>query len=203
MRRVFTTLQRAGLVPAGATVRHEPGSSTPAISQTRGSRLCGHAGRHAGHPCLDAVPCVENALWCRPNDVNRGADMAYRCAILDDYQNVALKLADWSKSRRRDQGVQRAVRRPTTTRRGAQGLPRSSCMMRERTHFPARRDRGAAQAEAADHHRRLRNASIDMRPAPSAASWSAAPARRPSDRRAHLRPDARARPAGSAGRTPA
>jgi len=23
--------------------------------------------------------------------------MAYRCAILDDYQNVALKLADWSK----------------------------------------------------------------------------------------------------------
>jgi D-3-phosphoglycerate dehydrogenase len=23
--------------------------------------------------------------------------MAYRCAILDDYQNVALTLADWSK----------------------------------------------------------------------------------------------------------
>ena len=23
--------------------------------------------------------------------------MALRCAILDDYQNVALKLADWSK----------------------------------------------------------------------------------------------------------
>ena len=23
--------------------------------------------------------------------------MAIRCAILDDYQNVALKLADWSK----------------------------------------------------------------------------------------------------------
>ena len=23
--------------------------------------------------------------------------MRYRCAILDDYQNVALKLADWSK----------------------------------------------------------------------------------------------------------
>ena len=23
--------------------------------------------------------------------------MAYRCAIIDDYQNVALKLADWSK----------------------------------------------------------------------------------------------------------
>ena len=28
----------------------------------------------------------------------QGADMAaYRCAILDDYQNVALGLADWSK----------------------------------------------------------------------------------------------------------
>jgi len=23
--------------------------------------------------------------------------MAYRCAILDDYQNVALKLADWGR----------------------------------------------------------------------------------------------------------
>jgi hypothetical protein len=33
----------------------------------------------------------------RRRKAEKDAEMRYRCAILDDYQNVALKLADWSK----------------------------------------------------------------------------------------------------------
>src|ERR1700730_15167378 len=36
--------------------------------------------------------------WCSAARQNKpkGAIMHYRCAILDDYQNVALEMADWS-----------------------------------------------------------------------------------------------------------
>src|ERR1700742_2581266 len=64
--------------------------------------------------------------------------MAYRCAFLDDYQNVALKLADWSK-------VSKDVEFKTFTepvRRSDADTIRDCkdfdivVMMRERTRFP-------------------------------------------------------------------
>jgi phosphoglycerate dehydrogenase-like enzyme len=63
--------------------------------------------------------------------------MAYRCAILDDYQNVALKLADWSKITK-DVDVKvftEAVRRSDAdTIRDLQDFD-IVVMMRERTRF--------------------------------------------------------------------
>jgi D-3-phosphoglycerate dehydrogenase len=64
--------------------------------------------------------------------------MAYRCAILDDYQNVALKLADWSKVTK-DVEIKvftDAVRRSDSdTIRDCQDFD-IIVMMRERTRFP-------------------------------------------------------------------
>ena len=64
--------------------------------------------------------------------------MAYRCAILDDYQNVALKLADWSKVTK-DVEIKvftDAVRRSDAdTIRDCQDFD-IVVMMRERTRFP-------------------------------------------------------------------
>jgi phosphoglycerate dehydrogenase-like enzyme len=64
--------------------------------------------------------------------------MAYRCAILDDYQNVALKLADWSRITR-DVAVtvfNEAVRRtPEDTIHQLKDFD-IVVMMRERTRFP-------------------------------------------------------------------
>jgi phosphoglycerate dehydrogenase-like enzyme len=64
--------------------------------------------------------------------------MAYRCAILDDYQNVALKLADWSKVTK-DVEVEvftDAVRRgDADTIRDVKDFD-IVVMMRERTRFP-------------------------------------------------------------------
>src|SRR4051812_28551101 len=64
--------------------------------------------------------------------------MAYRCAILDDYQNVALKLADWSKVTK-DVDIQvftEAVRRSDAdTIRDVKDFD-IVVMMRERTRFP-------------------------------------------------------------------
>jgi phosphoglycerate dehydrogenase-like enzyme len=64
--------------------------------------------------------------------------MAYRCAILDDYQNVALKLADWSKIAK---DVDVKVFTEAVRRSDADTI--SDCkdfdivvMMRERTRFP-------------------------------------------------------------------
>src|SRR3954467_9938426 len=63
--------------------------------------------------------------------------MAYRCAILDDYQNVALKLADWSKVTK-DVDIQvftEAVRRSDAdTIRDVKDFD-IVVMMRERTRF--------------------------------------------------------------------
>jgi D-3-phosphoglycerate dehydrogenase len=61
-----------------------------------------------------------------------------RCAILDDYQNVALKMADWSKvSNDLDIKVfDRHLGETEQAARALQGFP-IICAMRERTPFPA------------------------------------------------------------------
>ena len=83
--------------------------------------------------------------------------MAYRCAILDDYQNVALKLADWSKITK-DVDIKvftEAVRRSDAdTISDLQGLRHRRDDARAHP-LSARGDRGAAEAQAAHHHRRL------------------------------------------------
>jgi phosphoglycerate dehydrogenase-like enzyme len=63
--------------------------------------------------------------------------MAYRCAILDDYQNVALKLADWGKVKEVETKVYtEPVRRSDAdTIRDCQDCE-IVVMMRERTRFP-------------------------------------------------------------------
>jgi D-3-phosphoglycerate dehydrogenase len=63
--------------------------------------------------------------------------MAYRCAILDDYQNVALKLADWGKLKDVETKVYTdAVRRSDAdTIRDCKDFD-IVVMMRERTRFP-------------------------------------------------------------------
>jgi phosphoglycerate dehydrogenase-like enzyme len=64
--------------------------------------------------------------------------MAYRCAILDDYQNVALKLADWSKITK-DVDVRvftEAVRRSDADTINDLKDFDIVVMMRERTRFP-------------------------------------------------------------------
>jgi D-3-phosphoglycerate dehydrogenase len=88
--------------------------------------------------------------------------MRYRCAILDDYQKVALKLADWSKlAAEVDLTVFDApFSSPGEARRALQGF-HIVCMMRERT--PFRRD----AIEALPDLKLLittgpRNASIDL-----------------------------------------
>ena len=93
----------------------------------------------------------------------KGWDMAaYRCAILDDYQDVALKLADWSKIPEVEVKVfNDAVRRtPEDTIRDVQDFD-VVVMMRERTPFPRK------VIEALPKLKLLittgaRNASIDM-----------------------------------------
>jgi D-3-phosphoglycerate dehydrogenase len=64
--------------------------------------------------------------------------MAYRCAILDDYQNVALKLADWSKITK-DVDIKvftEAVRRSDADTISDLKDFDIVVMMRERTRFP-------------------------------------------------------------------
>ncbi len=88
--------------------------------------------------------------------------MRYRCAVLDDYQNVALKLADWSKIAA-DVDVTvftKHMRGPDEVHRQLQDF-HIVCMMRERT--PFRRN----TIEALPNLKLLittgaRNASIDM-----------------------------------------
>jgi len=65
--------------------------------------------------------------------------MAYRCAILDDYQNVALSLADWSKVKGEIevQVFNQSLGDLEAVARALQGFP-IVCAMRERTPFPHR-----------------------------------------------------------------
>ena len=78
----------------------------------------------------------------------------YRCAILDDFQNVALKVADWSKvSGDLDIKVfNEHLGGADNVVKALQGF-QIVCAMRERTALPARRHREAARPEAPDHHR--------------------------------------------------
>src|SRR4030088_1585895 len=76
----------------------------------------------------------------RPDGARRncrvGRPMKYRCAILDDYQNVALSYADWSKIAG-DVEVKvfnQASKNKEEVRRAVQGV-QSIAMMRERTAF--------------------------------------------------------------------
>src|ERR1700712_968556 len=63
--------------------------------------------------------------------------MAYRCAILDDYQNVALKLADWGKLKDVETKVYtEAVRRSDADTINDLKDFDIVVMMRERTRFP-------------------------------------------------------------------
>jgi phosphoglycerate dehydrogenase-like enzyme len=64
--------------------------------------------------------------------------MAYRCAILDDYQNVALKLADWSKVTKEVdiKAFTEAVRRSDADTISDLKDFDIVVMMRERTRFP-------------------------------------------------------------------
>src|SRR5215203_1952185 len=73
-----------------------------------------------------------------PPAENGSADMAYRCAILDDYQNVALKLADWGRIAK-DVDVKvftEAVRRSDADTISELQDFDIVVMMRERTRFP-------------------------------------------------------------------
>jgi len=87
--------------------------------------------------------------------------MAYRCAILDDYQNVALKLADWSKVKEVEVKVfNEHLGGADNVIKALKGFQIVS-MMRERTPFPR------AVIEALPDLKLLittgaRNASIDM-----------------------------------------
>ena len=75
-----------------------------------------------------------------------------RCAILDDYFNVALTLADWSKVG--DRVDVTVFNQPFASEQAAASALRDFeiiCAMRERTPFPRSAVRGAAQAQTADH----------------------------------------------------
>ena len=100
----------------------------------------------------------------------------YRCAILDDYQNVALQVADWSKvSGDLDIKVfNEHLGGPDNVVKALQGF-QIVCAMRERTGFPRRRDREAARPEAPDHHRHAQRLDRHGAPPPTRASPSAAP----------------------------
>ena len=80
--------------------------------------------------------------------------MAVRCAILDDYQNVALTMADWSKVKG-DVAIKvfnEHLGSADERRRGTQGF--CHCLRDARAHgVPARGHRGAAGAQTSDHNR--------------------------------------------------
>src|SRR5262245_56979592 len=60
--------------------------------------------------------------------------MPHRCAILDDYQNVATKLADWSIPDVEVKVFNTPFANPKSAVAAMQGFP-IICMMRERTQF--------------------------------------------------------------------
>ena len=77
--------------------------------------------------------------------------MRYRCAVLDDYQNVAIKMADWSKSRRRCRGRPCSTsiwRSPDEVHRALKDF--HIAVHDARAHaVPPQHHRGAAQPQAA------------------------------------------------------
>ena len=115
-------------------------------------------------PLVRRLKPRSTAVGVQPNPQQQGwGTMTVRVAILDDYQNVALKLADWSKLGK-DVEIKvynDAIRRtPAETIRDCKGFQVVS-MMRERTPFPRQ------VIEALPDLKLLittgaRNASIDM-----------------------------------------
>jgi hypothetical protein len=72
----------------------------------------------------------------RAYDEMKGLRMRYRCAVLDDYQNVALSLADWGKIAG-DVDVtvfDKPMSGPDEVHRALRDF-HIVCMMRERTPF--------------------------------------------------------------------
>src|SRR5439155_27174561 len=95
-------------------------------------------------------------------EFRRMAPMAVRCAILDDYQNVALTMADWSKVQG-DVEIEVFNQHLGSADKVAEALKGFAivCAMRERTAFPR------AVLEALPELKLLittgmRNASIDL-----------------------------------------
>ena len=75
-----------------------------------------------------------------------------RCAILDDYLNLALTIADWSKIG--DRVDVTAFNEPFASPEAAASALEDFeiiCAMRERTPFPRALLGGSAEAEVADH----------------------------------------------------
>jgi len=108
------------------------------------------------------VPKLPHSVGRSANHKFKGLRMRYRCAVLDDYQNVALKLADWGKIAG-DVDVtvfNQPISGPEEVHRTLKDF-HIVCMMRERT--PFRRN----TIEALPDLKLLittgaRNASIDM-----------------------------------------
>ncbi len=149
-------------------------------------------------PCAGARGATHSARFYPRSDA-----MALRCAILDDYQNVALKLADWSKLKDVETKVYTdAVRRTDAdTIRDCKDLRDRRDDARAHALSP-RGDRGAAQAQAPDHHRGLQR--LDRHEGLPGARHHGLRHHQPRqpDHRHRLRPDAGADPADRLGERP-
>ena len=100
--------------------------------------------------------------------------MKYRCAVLDDYQNVALKLADWSKvADQVDVTVFNEYMPPGTVLETLKPFA-IICMMRERTTFLRPTIEGLPELKLLITSG-MRNASIDMAAAAAQHRRCAAP----------------------------
>ena len=102
--------------------------------------------------------------------------MKLKCAILDDYQQVALKMADWSALADR---VEVSAISAHFTDETELAVHLQECdilvIMRERTPMTASLLARLPKLKLLITSG-MRNASIDWPPPPSAASWCAAPA---------------------------
>ena len=87
-----------------------------------------HADPTSRPPVMPTSFFVRRLCYKRTNAALWVEIMAFRCAILDDYQNVVLKVADWSKVKGDVEihGFQRASRRAGQSHRGAARLRTSS-----------------------------------------------------------------------------
>ena len=149
---------------AGAGAREgliaSAGHSTAVTSQSVIETSVRSYGRRPGSAVLSSPPCPP-AVLNRPTNGPPPCP-ATRCAILDDYQNVALKMTDWSKVAG-DLDIKVfsdiSVERTMSPRRCRASI--SSVAMRERTRLPARGDREAAGPASSLITTGMRNASID------------------------------------------
>ena len=119
----------------------------------------------------------------------------HRCAILDDYQNVVLKVADWSKVSG-DLDIKVFNEHLGGAGQRHQGAARLRHRLRHaRAHrLPARRDREAARPQAPDHHRDAQRLDRRRRRQGARRRGLRHAGRRQSDLRHRHRPDARTDP---------